>query len=344
MRGLIAALPRQLAASADLAGLADLAPPSVPPARVVLCGMGGSAIAGDLLRPLLTGTQLVVHRDYGLPPWAGPRDLVVASSYSGGTEETLSGWHAAGDRGCPRLVLTTGGELGRLAAAAGVPTVVLPADLPPRAALGYGIGGLARVLARLGCLADGDARLTAAVRELERLTEVRLDAAGPDGEDGAGNPHPRRAAADLLDADAVIHTAGDEAHAAGRRLQAQLNENAKVPARWGAFPELNHNELVGWGPAPGPVGRRVLILLRGAELTSRLARRVAITGDLLAETFPVRHEVRASGADALARIMSLVQYGDALSWHLADLRGVDPVPVTLIEQLKQALADPEEQS
>lgn len=337
MRDLIADLPEQLRQSAGLVGLAELVAPKQPPRSVVLAGMGGSAIAGDLARPLLTTTRLEVRRDYGLPSWAGTEDLVVVSSYSGNTEESLSVWHEASERGCPRLVQTSGGLLQDLAAAAGVPAVVLPSGLPPRASLGYGLGALVRILGRLGCLADADTELAGAAAELERLGADRLavDAAPTDA---AGNPHPARVAADLVGGLAVVHTAGDEAHGAGLRLGAQLNENGKVPVQLGAYPELDHNQLVGWADVCPQRGGPVLVLLRSACLDPATELRTEVTGDLLAPAFRARHTVTATGAGTLARILSLVQWGDALSWHLARLRGVDPVPVDRIEDLKRALA------
>jgi glucose/mannose-6-phosphate isomerase len=145
-------------------------------------------------------------------------------------------------------------------------------------------------------------------------------------------------ASDLTGGLAVVHTAGDEAHGAGLRLGAQLNENAKVPALVAAYPELDHNALVGWDAPCPATGGPVEILLRSASLAAALERRILATAGLLQPAFRARHTVRASGEGTLARILSLVQWGDALSWHLARLRGVDPVPVTRIEELKQALA------
>lgn len=337
MRDLITDLPAQLAGSGQLPGLGDLAVPAAAPRSIVLVGMGGSAIAGDLVRPLLSSTRLEVRRDYGLPTWVDAGDLVLVSSYSGDTEETLAGWHEAGRRGCPRLALTTGGELGRLAAAEGIPVVTLPPGLPPRAALGHGLGALVGILDRLGCVADGAGALAAAVTELERLGSGRLAVDGTDT-DGAGNPHPHRVARDLVHGLAVIHTAGDGAHAAGLRLGAQLNENSKVPALVAAYPELDHNELVGWADTADPATGPVLILLRATGLSAATDRRVVVTDGLLAPAFRARHAVVASGSGPLAEILSLVQWGDALSWHLARLRGVDPVPVERIKELKRALA------
>ena len=156
---------------------------------------------------------------------------------------------------------------------------------------------------------------------------------------GPGEEPPVRETAALLQGRiAVIYTAGEAAHAAGLRLKAQLNENAKVPALVAAFPELDHNDLVGWGLDPDWRERFVLLILRGDRGAGSLQRRVAATRDLLGGEFAAVREIAARGDRALARVMSLVQYGDFLSCHLADLRGVDPVPVDRITSLKRALA------
>lgn len=331
MRELILDLPAQLRTEAS--GLAQLVPgPS--PVRVVLAGMGGSAIAGDLVRPLLDRAALHVHRDFGLPAWAGADDLVVAASYSGGTEETLAAWDEGVRRGCGLLAVTSGGALAERARASSVPLLGLPGGLPPRAALGHSLGTLLRALAAVGattCAADAELEAAAAVlaaRGEELLATEDTDA-----------PHPRRVARDLHDRLAVIHSAGAAAHGAALRLAAQLNENAKVPALAAAFPELGHNDIVGWGDAASPTGECALVVLRDADLDPRTARRVELTGETTADAFRARHEVTAPSGPFLARALALVQWGDVLSWHLADLRGVDPVPVRPIDELKRRLAD-----
>jgi len=335
MRRLILALPEQLRTVAP--GLAELRGDK-PPRHVLVAGMGGSAIAGDLARPLLRGTGLHVHRDYGLPAWVGAGDLVVASSYSGGTEETLSAWDEAVNRGCDVLAVTTGGALAARAAARGAPVLELPGGLPPRAALGHGLGTLVRALERLGVPVGGaEEELESAAALLAARGEALLATAGASAP--TDGPHPRQVAADLLGRLTVVHSAGAAAHAAAGRLAAQLNENAKVPAMTAAYPELDHNDIVGWGDGAAGPGPFALVVLRDAELDERTARRVRITEETTAAAFAARHEVTAPAGPVLARTMALVQFGDALSWHLADLRGVDPVPVARIDELKRRLDD-----
>lgn len=340
---LVSELPQQLRGSARLAGLADVAPvPGLE--RAVLCGMGGSAIAGDLVQPLLDAApaSLQVWRDYGLPHWVGPGHLVIAASYSGNTEETLAAYEAATARGCRRLVIASGGTLLARARAEGVPAVELPGGLPPRASLGWGLGALARALGRLGLTANAPYAVEAAAAALTTRDAARRAPWGPDlpagDADPDGNPPVAALARILAGRVPVIYTCGGESHAVGLRLKAQLNENSKVPALLAAFPELDHNDLVGWCLESDERQRFVLLVLRAADEHPRTALRVGLTRDLLADQFAGVYELRGGGDDALARVMSLVQYGDYLSCHLADQRQVDPVPVERIVRLKDALA------
>ncbi len=348
MFALIHQLPDQLSASPGLAGLDGVEPPARGFRRILLCGMGGSAIAGDLVQPLLQqqAVPLDVHRDYGLPHWVDRHCLVIVASYSGNTEESLSALAEARRRGCPVLGITSGGAL---AAAAGgqdgdaFPLVTLPGGLPPRAALGHGLGALVQVLGRLGVVADTGEEIDEAVRVLRELDPVRRQPVGPagagfPGTDPAGSLTARELAGKLLDAVPVIYTAGNEAFGAGLRLKGQFNENSKCPACLGVFPELNHNDLVGWELPEHLRGRFVLLILGETGEDARLAARVEVTRQLLAGDFPEIHRIRPVGRRPLARALSLVQYGDYLSCHLAQLKNVDPVPVDRIGRLKDYLA------
>jgi glucose/mannose-6-phosphate isomerase len=340
---LVASLPDQLRASAELPGLDAVAPDGAPPRRIVLCGMGGSAIAGDLLAPLAAraGTELVVWRDYGLPAWVRPDDTVICSSYSGDTEETLSGLAAAERIGCRRLAQTSGGTLAAKARSAGFPVVILPGGLPPRASLGYGLGGVARILERLGCLPGAGADLAEAADHLEaadaaRRHPVALD--GPAPSDPDGNPGCAELSRALQGRVPVLYTTDPGAHPVGARWKAQVNENSKLPAMTVPFPELDHNDLVGWCLPPELRRHFSLIILRCLDENPRMALRVATTRDLLQDQFASVHEVGVGRGGDLSRILSLVQYGDYLSCHLALQAGVDPVPVERIGILKKTLA------
>jgi glucose/mannose-6-phosphate isomerase len=342
---LVADLPRQLEGSAELPGLDAAGTLPKGCRRIILCGMGGSAIAGDLIAPLIapSGIQLTVWRDYGLPAWAGPGDLVLCSSYSGGTEETLSGALRAAEMGLERFVVSTGGRLGEIAAADGLGMVTLPPGLPPRASLGFGLGVLVRLLGAWGLIEDADREIATAVAGLDRAIAARFLAEDPDAEplaDPAGHVPVSRLAEDLAGRLPIIHTAGTEAHAAGVRLRAQINENSKLPAALARYPELDHNELEGWDLASGDRDRVALVILHAPDGDERLDRRVRVTRDLLADQFGAVHTITAAGERTLSRILDLVQYGDFLSCHLAAARGADALPVDRIAALKKALADP----
>ena len=329
----VRALPRQLEAAPRLPGLDDVRPLAVRPAEVLVCGMGGSAIAADLLAPLAeaAGLRLAVRRDYGLPGWLRDGTPVVLSSYSGNTEETLAAAAAARGRDLPLYALTTGGELAALCARPGGPTLAarLPGGLPPRAALGHGLGALATLLDRLGAvpgLADG---IPAAVAALDAGI-ARLDEA-------AGEDAP--AAARLLGRTAVVYTGSAEAHAAGRRLKAQVNENAKAPVRLAELPEADHNDIVGWEALHARRDDFVLLLLRSRDESARATQRLELTRELLRGEFHAVDEFAATADSPLARILEMVQFGDYLSCYLASAAGIDPMPVARIDALKRGLAE-----
>ena len=338
MFSLVSELPDQLAASGDLPGVDRLSPLPDRPRQLLLCGMGGSAIAGDLIQPCLAAEDFAfgIHRDYGLPAWAGRETLVVASSYSGNTEETVSAFQEAAARGCSLLAVTSGGELlaaSQAGGTAGFPAVILPTGLPPRAAVGYSAGALLWGLHGLGLIHSPQGELEAAVAVLREGNE-RLRAGGPSDTNDC-----TRLASDCLNRFLVIYTSSAAAHGAGLRWKAQLNENAKCPAYSAAFPELNHNDIVGWRM----VGKRkddfVLVILRGGNEDAQMNQRVTVTHDLLEGEFHAVHQITARGGTVLARVFSLVQFGDYLSCYLALAAEVDPLPVERIDVLKKRLQE-----
>ncbi len=326
MLALVDSLPGQLAASSKLPGLANISPRKNLPRRLVLCAMGGSAIGGDLAQALLghQNISLEVWRDYGLPHWVTPADLVIAASYSGNTEECLSAVDEARKRGVEILVITSGGQLADRVEA-GENLVRLPGGLPPRAALGHSLGALLGVLARLGLIESLLKDLGEAVKILQK---------GPN----CDGPPSCDLAADLENRIPVLYAADSLVQGIAVRWKGQLNENAKVPALVATFPELNHNDIVGWGLPEHWQDRFVLVILRSGKTNERIQRRISLTRELLKDEFAAVHTVTATGNSTLARVMSLVQYGDYVSCHLAGLRGIDPMPVHRIDQLKSGLS------
>lgn len=301
---------------------------------IVVCAMGGSAIGGDILRVGAAAQlpcPLLVHRSYGLPAWANRDTLVCAVSYSGNTEETLSAYATAVERGARRLVLSAGGELSRRAHQHGDALITVPDGLMPRAALGWLFAPLALALEQMGLLHGlrDDIHATA-----ELLTAMR----GELSADSAAAANPARELARRLQGQLpLIWGVTGTTEAAAQRWKAQLNENAKVPAWYNLLPELDHNEIVGLELPEEILERVVLILLRDPGDSPRLQKRIAITRELVAPRVRAVIEIPARGHSLLARIFSLVYLGDYTSYWLARDSGIDPVAIERIDALKHLL-------
>ena len=304
--------------------------------NVIVQGMGGSAIGGDLLRALYTNELKVpamVVRDYSIPRFAGPRTLFIASSYSGNTEETLAGYGEAKQRGCKILCMASGGGIASRAKADGFPLVAIPSlGIQPRAALGYSFFPLLAVLSRLGMIPDvaGDVAETLGIL---KAGVGRLGRTIP----AAGNP-AKSLAQWLHSHYPLIYAAGTWPGVVAMRWKGQFNENAKNLAFWNAFPELNHNETVGY-EAPAELVKRVrVVVLRTGEESVRVAKRIEVTREIIGKAGADTREVTGEGRSALARMFSLIQQGDFTSYYLAILNGIDPTPVKAIDLLKGELA------
>ncbi len=314
---------------------ADRPVPAMSPRAVVALGMGGSGIGGDLLRAVLfdePAPPVVPVKDYRVPGFTGADTLVLACSYSGHTEETLTAYEDASARGARCVVITSGGKLLARAREQRHPAIVVPAGLPPRAALPYLFLPMLAVLSRTGSVRAFDADVQEAVHALRRVRDEQ----GPDRPDSPA----RRLAEQLPGRIPVIYSAVPFLEPAAERWKDQFNENAKQFAVWNTFPELNHNETVGWGLDPALARVLHVILLRDASEPERLALRAAITRDLALSRAAGIDEVRAAGSGKLARLLSVILIGDYTSWYLALLRNVDPTPVPVIDELKRRLAAP----
>jgi glucose/mannose-6-phosphate isomerase len=302
--------------------------------KVVILGMGGSAIGGDLVRTLVEAESrvpVIVHRDYGLPAWVGERTLVIGSSYSGNTEETLSGFEAAMKTPAKKLAMTTGGKLEKMAGAVKVPVFKIEYVAQPRAALGFSFIPTLGVLQKLGLLKDKSVDVAEAVRVLEGLSS-RLDERSP------LSHNPAKGLAQRLHGRLpVIYGAGIAAEAA-HRWKTQVNENAKAWAFYEVFPELNHNATVGF-PLPPEVVRVIrVVMLRSVLFNERVKLRYEVTTELLRQAGVACEFVDGEGKSALSQMVSLVSIGDYTSYYLAILNRTDPCPVKVIDYLKGRLA------
>lgn len=340
MMGAILGLPEQCDKAKQIgltADLGDVAGRSF--SSVVLAGLGGSAIGGDLLRSCY-GAHLrcpvEVVRDYHLPAYVGRDTLVFASSNSGNTEETLSAYDQASRAGATVVAFTTGGELEKRATRDGVPIVKFPGGLQPRAALGNSFMPLVVVSARLGLMSE------ALIDDIDEATAVMRgirDRCNPDATEQENQA--RRLAGSWVGKLPVIYGSQGERGLVAYRWKSQINENAKAYAVSNVFPELNHNETVGWSGAHGqgnPESVLRVCILRDDREPAHIKRRVELTKKVLGEYADGIDEAWAQGDSTIARMMSLVYLGDFASCYLAYAYGEDPTPVKVIDWLKSELA------
>jgi glucose/mannose-6-phosphate isomerase len=333
MLGTVLALGEQCREGYRLGRSAGPLPSADRVSSVVVCGMGGSAIAGDVLRVLVAQrlrVPTVVVRTPELPAFAGPSTVVVASSYSGNTAETLALFDEALARGCRLVAVTSGGDLEARASAADAAVVRVPGGLMPRAAFGYLSLATLGALVEVGLVPGIGDDLEAALRDLAAIA----DSDGP-AVPSRSNPSKTLALA-LLARTPVVWGAEGIGAVAATRWKTQFNENAKVPAFASALPELDHNEVVGWSPAQGE--RFAVIALRHQGEHPDVAGRFPLSLEIAASSGASVHVVEARGASPLARLLSLVQIGDLVSTYLGIARGVDPSPIDAIVRLKSALA------
>ncbi|MFQ5837195.1 MAG: bifunctional phosphoglucose/phosphomannose isomerase [Thermoplasmata archaeon] len=326
MIGILSSLPEQLEEGLGLCSNLRIEPPRH--GRIVVAGMGGSAIAGDITAAVAhqtTEQEVLVVRGYGLPPFVGPEDLLIFISYSGDTQETLSMYGEGLRRDCRCLTVSSGGELREIASSRGDPHVRVPRGLPPRGALGYLLAAPLTVLSTTSpSLREG---MTKAIDHLSRVREGWTPAA-PTAENRA-----KQLALALQDKTPIVY-APSSLQCVARRWQTQLNENAKVVAWNSALPEASHNEIVGWVEDP-QASRFMPIVLIGPKDGSEEVHIDEVVR-LLRENVEVQ-TVRSSERGILSHLLEFILLGDFVSVYLAVLRGVDPLPVTPIDRLKRAI-------
>lgn len=326
-------MPRQVREAWTLAqGLA--LPAAYGGARnVVICGMGGSAIGGDLTRTLVESEAagpILVCRGYDVPHFVGPDSLVVLSSFSGGTEETLSAGERALEAGARVIAITTGGRLAERATQARFPLVEFKYRGQPREAIGFSTLLMLGVLARLGYVADRTTEVEAAASVLETMAHELGPSAPADG-----NP-AKRLAQRLFGKVGLIYGGGGMAEVA-RRWKGQLNENAKNWAFFEQLPELNHNAVLGYQFPIGLSSRVFVVILSSSLNHPRITAREDVTAELLGRWGVSSERVEARGDSALEHVLSATYFGDFVSYYLALINDVDPSDTQTIEFLKARL-------
>lgn len=327
MLSLVRAIPDQLEYGWKKAGPVVKDIPCELPSILMVGGMGGSGVSGDILRGLLLDSSSIpveVVKDYALPQWINEDSFAVLISYSGNTEETLALWDSLRSSGVPVMVVTSGGKLKDLASAVHAPVVTVPSGYPPRASVGYLFAPLLKLACYWGVYRSAEKELKATVDLLRSRTQG--------WEEGS-----KRLAESLKDSFPIIHSLDRRFAALGYRLVCQLNENAKVLAHAHVYSEMNHNEIVGF---EGEAGANIalIVLDPGKEFTHpRNQKRAEVVNRILPPSIP-RFRIHAEGKSLLERLFSLLVKGDLLSVFLAELRGVDPMPVDSIERLKRELS------
>ena len=326
-------LPRQLEEAWRL-GQDQPLPEVIQIDRVVMAGMGGSAIGSDLLGGLLRPVcpvPVITHRDYGLPGWAADHHtLVIASSHSGNTEETLSAFEEAVRRGCTVLAVSTGGELRERAAQAGAPHWSFEHAGQPRSGVGYSFGLLLAAFARLGFAGDLPADLVDAVAQMEAQA-ANLGSAVP----AVQNPG-KRYGGQLMDRSFVVFGADFLAPVA-RRWKTQVNENAKAWAHFEEVPEADHNTLEGIKmPVDASTGAFAMFLL-APGYSERIAKRMDLTRQAYMLEGVSTDFYMARGKSRMAQMWTALQFGDYVAYYLAIAYGLDPTPVEALEAFKKEL-------
>jgi len=308
-------------------------PEKVKPKNIVIAGMGGSAIGGEILQDWLKDELSIpidVCRDYVLPAYANKDTLFFANSYSGNTEETLSAFLDAIRRKCLTITITSGGNLLSFSKELQVPHLTIPSQLPPRVAIPYLFFPLPVLMERMELLPSVEEDLQEAIKVLKKVGEE--DSPEIPTED---NP-AKKLALELVETVPIIY-GFRQYQSIAHRLKTQFNENSKVPSKHDVFPELNHNETVGWEAPETLTKRYSVLLIRDPDEPPEIRHRIEVTKSLALHKARKVLEIYARGEGKLAKMFSVLRVGDFTSVYLAILQGIDPTPVKIIDEVKRAL-------
>jgi len=320
---------RHCGEAAKLTQNLDLSYPK--PNAIIVAGMGGSAISGELLKDWARekiAVPIEVCREYALPAYANRKTLVFVISYSGETEESLSVYLDAIKKKCITVCISSGGTLQKFAEKMGVPFLTVPSGIAPRAALPYLFIPLPILLEKLNMVSGVKSEIS------ETLDLLREIGAANAPEKPLKENFSKKLASEICGTVPVIYGFGVY-RAVAQRLKQQFNENSKVPSKWESFPELNHNEIVGWESAGELAKLFSVIFLRDAFESEAICERIAATQELMRKESVKIFEMRGIGKSVLARMLSVICVGDFVSVYLAILRGLDPTPVKTIALLKE---------
>jgi glucose/mannose-6-phosphate isomerase len=303
--------------------------------NIVVTGMGGSAIGGDVVETIVHQELKIpfyVNRNYTLPNWVNGKTLVICSSYSGNTEESLSAYEDALKKGAMICGISTGGQLSEKIQSKGFDLITIPEGLQPRAALAYSFVPMLYLLRKIGLISNSSIDdLSNSITFLEKKREIYSVG-------DTSNPI-FKLAKNIYGMIPIIYGITDTTGVVALRWKSQLCENSKMLAYYNEIPEMNHNEIVGWGNNPDLLSELAVIWLRDKNDNERVRKRQDITIKLLNDVDIMQYEVNAEGANKIERLLNLINYGDWLSYWCAILHNTDPSPVERINKLKKALKE-----
>ena len=303
------------------------------PRHIVITGMGGSAIGGEILRDWLRDKLLIpieISRDYTLPTYTNRDTLVFVVSYSGETEETLSSFADALRKKCMIISITSGGPLLSFSEKLNLPFVRIPEGLPPRAAVSYLFFPLPILLEKMGVVSNVKEEIDETIQAVKGLGEANSPSIP------FRNNFAKKMALELVDTVPVVY-GFKQYNAIAHRLKTQFNENSKVVSSYDVFPELNHNEVVGWEAPEALTEHFSVIIIRDRNEPLEMRRRIEATKSLALKRAKKVLEIYASGRGRLAKMFSVLHLGDFVSVYLAILQNKDPTPVKTISAIKKEM-------
>jgi len=335
MMSLVLGFPDEIREAVDIGNRLDIPSGYKKFSKISVTGMGGSGIPGDFLKALLSRElplPLIVNKDYSVPRFTDRDTLVFAVSYSGNTEETIAAFKAAHEVGAKIIGVTSGGELLKLCQDRSIPCIIIPDGRQTRASFGYLFFSILTLLQRLNIIGAK----TRDIQETVAVTQKMRQELGPSVV--TTNNAAKSLALKLSGKSVIIYGTQSHTDAVALRWKQQLNENSKMPARYEAFPELNHNEIVAWDSPQINRTQTEVILLRDEQEFSQIKKRIEVTKEFLGSRGISTTEVWSQGHSLLARLISLSYFSDFVSFYLAMLNNVDPTPVEAILYFKQKLA------
>lgn len=326
MFNLIKDFPQQLLQAVEIGEKATLNCEFTNPiSSVVICGLGGSGIGGDVLSELLRnelGVPVAVNKGYILPAFVDASTLLILSSYSGNTEETIACARAAVKKGIQAACVTSGGKLAEMALKHNWDSIEIPSGFPPRCCLGYSVTQLFFILYHHGLINNGFKASLIRTASFMQLEQKKIQ------------EETEYLAARILKKPIIVY-AEDKYQSVALRLKQQINENAKSHCWTNVLPELNHNELVGWSKADEHLA---VLVLRSEDEYVRNTHRINFTENVLHKISQPFFEIHAKGHDSYEKHFYLIHFGDWLSYHLCIMQGYDPFDIEVLISLKEHLS------